>query len=1086
MGDGSSTLITILFTDLVGSTELLDRVGDERAEVLRRTHFALLRDAVRQHSGLEVKSMGDGLMVVFPSVLGALDAAVAMQQGVQTHNDRDPEHRFDVRVGLHVGEPIRAEEDYFGRPVVVARRLCDSAEGGQILASELVAELARDRSRHSLTALGPRSLKGLSGEVAVVNVEWEPAGPEPLPEPLTYLGGDFAGRHAEIERMVSAWKGALGGERRTMLIGGEPGIGKTRLAAELARRVADSRGKVLFGRCDEDLSVAYEPWREALRPLLATAARSLSDRSLAELARLWTEVADLSPGLPEPVQGDAEIERRAVFDGVVELLRVSSEQRPLLLVLDDLHWADRASLLLLRHVLQVRPAPPIAVAGTFRDTDLDRTHPLTALLADLRREEGVERIALRGLDAGEVEDLLTRTAGQDLDQMELELAAALHRETQGNPFFVLALLAHLAESGAIHQVEGRWTSDVAVSELGLPEGVREVIGRRLGRLQEETVAVLRVAAVVGPRFDALTVEAVLDRADDSVLDALDEAVAAGLVDPESGSTFFSFSHALVRQALLDELSGARRTRLHRRIAEALEESGGHDIGALAFHYTEAAVDGVAAKAAEYALEAARTAIARVAYEEAATHLERGIEALGLEAPLDLAKRASMHLLLADVSGRLAGRDASHGPARHAAEDALAVGDVELLVAAAMLLIPDDAGNAEREAGGILADALTVVGPDHPALRSKLLSFYAVDVLARSGRVEEAMVLFEEAFELAKRSGDRVALARAQAARLFAFESLGEIEAMTRTMTALEELDVADESEVDVILADVRGAIAFGALVLGDVERFDRAIQLVEERHNQQRTWADWYWHQALSGVRAQIDGRFSDVEAIAAGLLGGGGTTTNAANVASGQLLLAWRDQGRQAQALPLIAARLAQEPWVAGYRAVVALLAAETGDFDQARAVLAELVADDYACVPRDPIWPAVLVLCAETAATLGEAQAAGITGRLLASRSGLLAVGGAGTLFFGSVDRYLAMTAATVGEVVEAERLYRAALVLEQRVGARPAMVHTGAWLGALLVDDGRGEEARAVLEPALAEADALGMAHLSRRVSELLART
>jgi DNA-binding SARP family transcriptional activator len=255
-------VVTILFTDLVGSTELLDRLGEEGGEALRRTHFSLLRRAVSETGGQEVKSLGDGLMVVFASPLAALGCAVAIQRGVAEHNRANPETPLAVRVGLQAGEATRAENDFFGTAVVVAKRLCDSAEAGQVLAGEVVASLVGSRGDFRFRPLGPLPLKGLAAPVPAVALAWpRPGGVEtgvaegglgeiPIPPFLTARGRGFVGREEELDRLRVAWKEAQAGRRRVVLVGGEPGVGKTRLAVAFAEEVHALGAVVLAGRCD--------------------------------------------------------------------------------------------------------------------------------------------------------------------------------------------------------------------------------------------------------------------------------------------------------------------------------------------------------------------------------------------------------------------------------------------------------------------------------------------------------------------------------------------------------------------------------------------------------------------------------------------------------------------------------------------------------------------------------------------------------------------------------------------------------------------------------------------------------------------
>ena len=327
----------------------------------------------------------------------------------------------------------------------------------------------------------------------------------------------FAGRVVERERLVTAWKETVDGTRRVVLVSGEPGIGKTRLVTELVKTAHEQGALLLWGRCDEELDVPYQPFAEALRHYVhlvpADRLRGELGPLGGELTRIVPDLEHLVPGLAEPVRTEAETERHRLFEAVSDLLEAIGQTTPIVLVLDDVHWADKPSLLLLRHLLRRLTPMRLLVLATYRDTDLDRSHPLSEVLADLRREPGCERLDLQGLDAGEVTDFMEQAAGHGLEESGLALAEAVHRETQGNPFFVGEVLRHLAESGLIVQHDGRWVSDFTLDDVGIPEGIREVVGRRLSRLSDDANTALSVAAVIGPEFDADLVAALGDLAD---------------------------------------------------------------------------------------------------------------------------------------------------------------------------------------------------------------------------------------------------------------------------------------------------------------------------------------------------------------------------------------------------------------------------------------------------------------------------------------------------------------------------------------------------------------------------------------------
>jgi predicted ATPase/class 3 adenylate cyclase len=803
---------TVVFTDLVGSTELASRLGHDAYEALRQEHFTALRTAVAKHGGTEVKTTGDGLMLRFDSAAHAIACAVAMQQAVDGAVRRRPpsgpplvrgeDREVQIRVGISAGEATHEDNDLYGLPVVEAARLCAAATAGQILTSDVVRALARGRG-HAFRLVGELTLKGLPEPVAACEVQWEPL-PEtstrvPLPPRLSATQAiAMVGRTVEQAVLARAWAQARDGQRQAVLLSGEPGIGKTRLATETARATHAEGATVLLGTCDEDVNLPYQPFVEALRHYVAHAPDEVLAAHVrehkGELGRLVPELARRLPDLRAPQVAEGETERYLLFEAAAGLLSAASQHTPLVLILDDLQWAGAPDLLLLKHVLHSTMPLRLLIIATYRDSDLTRAHPLTAVLADLRREPGVERLALHGLDEAAVVALLTSAARHEIEAPGLALAHAIHQETEGSPFFIGEILRHLTESGAIFREGDRWTYRGEVTGLGIPDGIKEVIGRRLSRLSESTNKVLSLAAVIGRQFDLALLQQVADASallpvpsdpsavrnpqsaiEDVILDALDEATRAALVAEVPGEPdHFSFSHALIRTTLYEELSVSRRARLHRRIGEALEAltSGRPEarIDELAHHWLSATQVTDVAKAIGYARQAGDRALAHLAFEEAAAHYERALSVL---VPQDRAgEELHCDLLLALGHARRSAGNATYRDAvKLAAELARKLGDAERLAHAALGHARPSGyiANAvvtDHDLIALYGEASEQVGTADSVLRARILGQLAVELSYGPDR-ERRDALTRDAVAIARRLGDRGALAQALVARAWA-------------------------------------------------------------------------------------------------------------------------------------------------------------------------------------------------------------------------------------------------------------------------------------------------------------------------------
>ena len=743
--------VTFLLTDIEGSTAAWEADAAAMGVALAR-HDEIVEQIVTSRGGRLVKTRGEGdaTFSVFDRPSAAAAASIDLQEAIR-HESWALREPIRVRVALHTGEVELRDGDYFGRAVNRAARLRSLATGGQILCSGATAELVIDTLPDDvvLADLGMRQLRNLARPEHVFELRLDGTATSDAPEPEqvsrpalpAVLGGPgpFVGRGDELARLLAVWQTTLTAGTSAVLIAGEPGVGKTRLAGEWSRRAYEQGAVVLYGRCDEDLGAPYQPFAEALRTLVPCLGpnRLRGLRGVEALLPLVPGLIEALPDLPSPPRADPDTERYALFDAVVALLSTASKSAPVVLVLDDLHWAAKPTLLLLRHLLRFGEQSRVQIVGTYRSTDLDRSHPLAAMLADLHRDGTAVRLALSGLDE---RDVTAYVAGAGYD--DEELARALAAVTGGNPFFLIEALRHVEES------DGRWDPHT------LPQGVREAVSRRLSRLPVETNKALAAAAVVGSRFEVALVERVVG---EDLVDAFDEAAKAGIVIEEPGG-WYRFNHALVRQSLLAELASVRRMRLHHHIAVTLEEDGADDeelLAELAYHYFECAWSGNAVKAVHYCRRAGDQAMDRLAFEGAADHYDHALHALA-EVDDELADRDDQQaeLMVARCEALLAAGDVTSA-AGAVAQLLREAGGSERLAAwgacfegeLTMLTEPERLDEIER---AVAAAATTLADLGDAAGEAKAHTVRA-GCLARLGRIGDCETALDQALTAARRT-----------------------------------------------------------------------------------------------------------------------------------------------------------------------------------------------------------------------------------------------------------------------------------------------------------------------------------------------
>ncbi|MGH9037805.1 MAG: ATP-binding protein, partial [Acidimicrobiia bacterium] len=607
-------------------TELLGRLGDDAGEELRRAHFSLLRGAVAKSSGQEVKSLGDGLMVAFASPVDAVGCAVAMQRAVQGYNEQSGGHALAIRIGLHAGDPHREAGDFHGTAVVVASRLCDAAAGGQILASELVADLVGSRGGFSFRPLAQLTLKGLARPVATVSVDWNveaqseppvPVAPAPArtsSRPPRPRGPELVGRDAVLVELEAELDRIRGGELRCVLLLGEPGVGKTRLTGELIAGPAEDLTALTARAYPLGATASLGLWVEALechlRQLEPPEIRDLCGPYLDDLAALFGSLSPLRGERAGP-----EPSRVRILEGLVALLERVAGSGPLVVVLDDVHLADGSSWEALAFLARSLSTSPILIVLAARPVELSEQQVATQVLLALDQEGLLRRLPLSPLAPEDVR----RLAGTALGERPVSeaLLSWLMDRTRGNPLFVLGLVRALVEEGA----------DLEAPALQhLPEDLAERVTSRLRRLGEAEVGLLELLAVLGRpvEFDDLII---LSGQDGGRLgDLLPALVRSRLVAEEErgGELTYGVAHPLIQEALYQATGGARRRALHRSVGRTLLAA--RRLGEAASHFSRAARPGDP-EAVSALLDAVRQAEERQAYRESLALLRSLVQLL---------------------------------------------------------------------------------------------------------------------------------------------------------------------------------------------------------------------------------------------------------------------------------------------------------------------------------------------------------------------------------------------------------------------------------------------------------------------------
>jgi DNA-binding SARP family transcriptional activator len=870
---------------------------------------------------------------------------------------------------------------------------------------------------------------------------------------------EFVGRHDVLELLATTWEKTAAGCLQLVVLVGEQGVGKTQLAAHFARDLHGRGALVLHGRCDEEAIVPYQPFVEALRPVLRqgdlTGEAQLAD-ALRMLGRLIPEAGGAGSDAREDDAGPDvdEMGRFLLFDAFCRILGHLSAERPILLVLDDLHWADRATLKLLRHTVRDLQTSPVMVLGAARDEEFARDSALAGLLADLRREHPLVRTRVEGFDEDAADDLV---ASRLRSPQTPSFVRALHAQTGGNPFFMDEVLRSLHESGALGD-DGQ-ALEHALEGMGVPEGVEEVIARRLARMSSQAREALMVGAVVGTRFELEVVREVLGEPDEAVMTALEEAIDAGLVveQPERIDAF-AFSHAILRDAVYTRPTKSRRARLHQRVGEVLVPrlaDGRCSAAEIAHHLLLAGPLAAPQQAAGYAVRAGDDAARALVWEEAELHYRRALQAWQDLDDDREAWRCDVLLSLTRVQSRGGSSRASRATALEAAKSARARGSHDQLARAALALGERywEANVADRAYGKLLNEALQSLGDGDSPLRARVLARLAENLhFSAEQRLGDG--LSAQAVEMARRLRDADALLTALMARHVVLLHASHLDERLSIIDAVLALGGRPA-----VLAHAQQWRVYDLCEAGRIdEAREQHLRLVE-MSNMLRQPMFALSATGWQGVFAALDGHVVQTERYAreALELGERAEAVDASSIHNGMLFMIRRWQGRVAE-LVAEARALASEPYaLEAWRAALAVVLIESGAVEEGRASYARFADEGFANVPWEFHWLGTMALLTEACAALGDAAGAALLyERLLPFAHHFVQM--SYTSCWGSVERYLGLLAGTLGDVETARRHFEAAVHANEEVGAVLLVAVTRQQFARLLGPSERAAQLRA----------------------------
>jgi predicted ATPase/class 3 adenylate cyclase len=1113
-GEGERRQLTVMFCDLVGSTPLSEQLDPEELRDLIRAYQHACSKVITRFKGRIAKYLGDGLLAYFgypqaheDDAQQAVRAALGIVSAIQTLKVERGQSKvaapLKVRLGLHTGLVVvgemgsgefREREAIVGDTPNTASRLQELASPDSAVISGATYQLVR--GLFDCESLGARRLKGLSAPVQVYRVLRESEAQSRFDVAMQAGLTPLIGREHECGILTERWERARSGEGQVVLLGGEPGIGKSRLVYAFKDRIANEPHRWLESHCSPN----HE--NSALHPIIDLLRRTLAfqgdDEALTRLHRLEREVGkyglsltDCVPllalmlSLPVPenyprLTLTPEAQKERTHEAVQSWLLSMAEREGLVLVFEDLHWADPSTLELLGHLLDQVATARLLVVLTFRPefspSWSGRSHFATITLGRL----------LRSQSEGMVQNV---TGGKTLPSQVLDQVIA---KTDGVPLFVEELTRMVLDFDLVQERDGRYELAGPLPLLAIPSTLQDSLSARLDRLGSAR-EVAQLAATIGRDFSYELLRAISPPDDSALQNALAILVEAEVLYRRGQMTQarYFFKHALIRDAAYESLLKSKRQRVHSRIADVLEEHFRETVEAqpelVAHHCTQA---GLPIRAVPYWRRAGERALELSANFEAVNHLNNGLrllDSLGGSADELTARRehhCGLMYLLGTAQRRSGNPLESQETLLHAAKEAQELRSIELLVNAMyqFAMNSTEVGLPVAPAIPLMRETLVTLLPDDGLTRAKCLNVLA-RALSMTGSTQEALPYAQEGLAIARRLADPESIALNLGGMTYALQSLDHV--MERLEITAEMLKLSKHITDTDLLHEAYALRTWALLEAGDREEAEAAIEryrcLAEESRNP-------FYSALLIVYRAGwafMQGRFAEVERFAeqAFAIGRQMQAERANGVLGLQMFSLRREQGRLRELEPLVKYFLTQHQETAAWRPGLAVIYAELGRRQDAQDQFEHLARFDFADIPRDSMWMITMTYLADVCTFLQDKARAATLYQMLFPYEHLNVVMGGAAVCCGAVSRHSGALAATLERWDDAQRHFDHALTRNAALGARPFLAHTQYQYAVMLLSrdqPGDSTKAAAPLKDALATASELGMRALEQRIT------